>query len=426
MSGDFDDVDKLLGPEPSKFRLQNKRIFMVYRTHLEFEPYLDWLNELLKKKKVAKMPEVQYYSIVHEVGKKDKDEGYPHTHVLLQLTEMLSTTNCRYFDYEDIHPHIWPVKSPTHWDNCVKYCTKQGIPYTNIKNAILSRIDGASTLREALEENVTSMKEVVGVSLLFDQRKLHPKPIPDVKWRPWQQDLFEEITNTKPNDRTIIWYNDKEGGGGKTLFSKHMFDYYNAVATNVASTYHIATLLQSFIQQHGEDSIKCVILNLTRASPQTKDMYVLIEAVKDGFITAQKYRTQQLSFKSPHVVIFANAEPQKQHLSKDRWDIRWLSDDGLYVSRREVAGKEVPIERPSVEVKEEPKPEEPKPEEPEAEVPPVRARARVRTTTQKVEPQKVEPSIRRAPSDDTFLNDEMEFLPKRTPRRIGRPVRSYA
>lgn len=61
-----------------------------------------------------------------------------------------------------------------------------------------------------------------------------------------------------------------------------------------------------------------VVLNI----PKDKDQFIsyqAIEAIKDGCIVNTKYESGGLIFNSPHLIIFANAEPNYTKLSEDRW-----------------------------------------------------------------------------------------------------------
>ena len=46
---------------------------------------------------------------------------------------------------------------------------------------------------------------------------------------PWQQEIKDFVLNTEPDDRTVHWYWESEGGFGKTQFIRYMCAKYNAL-----------------------------------------------------------------------------------------------------------------------------------------------------------------------------------------------------
>ena len=109
--------------------------------------------------------------------------------------------------------------------------------------------------------------------------------------------------------------------------AKHLGKYYDAFVTTKVSSYHISTILQQLLQSGRQPAL--VVFNFTRQQEDHR-VYECIEAVKDGLMTAQKYRGQTLIFDSPHVIVFANYLPDTDMMSKDRWDIRLLKDKKSY------------------------------------------------------------------------------------------------
>ncbi len=55
--------------------------------------------------------------------------------------------------------------------------------------------------------------------------------------------------------------------------------------------------------------------------------YEAIEMVKNGLVTTGKYEGGTICFNTPHVICFANAPPDVEKLSKDRWAI-WKIENG--------------------------------------------------------------------------------------------------
>ncbi|GAH85580.1 unnamed protein product, partial [marine sediment metagenome] len=103
----------------AKFYLQTQRIFLTYRSHLDKKNYSNFLK---KKMNGGKSNVVDIIILAHEKG--DKTTSYPHTHVFVKTLKRFQTRNSRYFDYDDIHPHIKSVKSKKHESNIYRYLAK--------------------------------------------------------------------------------------------------------------------------------------------------------------------------------------------------------------------------------------------------------------------------------------------------------------
>lgn len=147
-------------------------------------------------------------------------------------------------------------------------------------------------------------------------------PEPEMKWRPWQQQLLEEL-NTEPDDRKIIWYCDYRGNTGKSFFAKHMFTYRGALMSTSTNIYNVAKMLQ----KHSEKgkTKKVVIFDYFRCvEAKARKVGEALEYLKDGFVMGGRYKAETLTFPSPHVVILTNYLPDISRCSLNRWYIRIL------------------------------------------------------------------------------------------------------
>lgn len=356
----------------SKFKLNNKKFHITYPDHIIEKDLLSFFNKIKKDCKV------ENYSIVKETS----DTGHEHTHAVIEFNVPFTSCLPRVFDYEGLHPDIKKITTKDHWENTIKYHKKQNKPFTNIESDdfdVKKFIDkfndkaankelqcrgchakekkykglcdcclvekekdedfGVSdvwqydSISEALMAKVSD-KNIKKVSQIVAAMKLKPKsygPEPKVIWRPWQEELYNEITPKCVNDRSIIWYYDELGSSGKTVFAKHMTMYHKALISTHANAYHIATTLQTKINEGNPTNI--VIINLSRQQSD-HSIYQGLEMLKDGMVTSQKYVGETMIFDSPHVVVFSNFLPNQDQCSKDRWDIRTLSDDKQTVKRR--------------------------------------------------------------------------------------------
>uniref|UniRef100_A0A0L8I7L6 Helicase superfamily 3 single-stranded DNA/RNA virus domain-containing protein n=1 Tax=Octopus bimaculoides TaxID=37653 RepID=A0A0L8I7L6_OCTBM len=132
-------------------------------------------------------------------------------------------------------------------------------------------------------------------------------------WRKWQQELLDELQN-EPDQRKIIWYSDPIGNSGKTYLSRYLQTLDGIRFENGRS-------LDIKFMYNGQ---RIVIFDLTRSQEQHIN-YEVMESVKNGLICSCKYVSVTKSFEIPHVVVFANYDPDQTKMSADRWDIRPLT-----------------------------------------------------------------------------------------------------
>ena len=79
---------------------------------------------------------------------------------------------------------------------------------------------------------------------------------------------------------------------------------------------------------------KIVVINLSRSSATDEEknrkhnldgLYGLAEDLKDGVLLSGKYQSVSKIFEVPHVIFFANVEPDYSKLSRDRYNIMKLT-----------------------------------------------------------------------------------------------------
>lgn len=71
----------------------------------------------------------------------------------------------------------------------------------------------------------------------------------------------------------------------------------------------------------------CYLFDLSRTKPDefsSNDLYSAIESIKNGSVTSSMYNSPVAMFKPPHVVVFANHEPEYEALTGDRWNVMEL------------------------------------------------------------------------------------------------------
>lgn len=303
--------------DESKFRIQNQKLFLTYSTHIVKVDLIKHLSCIFKC-------EPKFIRCCHENGK----DGYEHTHVLIDIGKPFQSRNARIFDFNNIHPNIKKILTPTHWNNSKNYIAKEDPDNADlIQKNICDLVWSNETTADALRNNVSQFSDVMGIITLMQFKPLpYHNPTVFEKLRPWQEKLEKDL-EFPPNDRQIIWYVDLKGGSGKTCFMDYYEDKYPKKSYGInqlGGARNIATIIESAIESGWTSHV--VFINLSRSS-ECKDIYEPLEMIKDGRVTTTKYRGRTYRFNRPHVVVFANFYPNTTKLSADRWDIRSIKND---------------------------------------------------------------------------------------------------
>lgn len=310
--------------EGVRFRIQNQKLMLTYKTHLDKVAYKRWLRGVVGF-------EPRRIEMAWETGK--NTVSYPHTHVLIDFGKIWQTTNCRRLDYESIHPHIKKVKTKTHWINSLKYLTKEDRSNDHILKeleggvgtSIVEDVWNCETLTEALIHCVKSASDASGVIQIYGCKpnEIVVEP-PSMRWC---KNLIDELKGV-PDRRKIIWYCDPIGNIGKTWLCKYLMslgkDYY--CVNQIGGVKDFATIVDSALE--GGWSGWCMLFDLPRDSAG-KGIYEPLENLKNGLITTTKYRGRSMLLDNPHVVVMANFMPAFRSMSLDRWDLRVFENGGL-------------------------------------------------------------------------------------------------
>ena len=144
----------------------------------------------------------------------------------------------------------------------------------------------------------------------------------------WQKELVEEL-NGPIDDRKIIWYVDSVGGNGKSTLSKYLTikepEKY-LCCSDLGNSRDCATVVEGALNNGWEGH--GFIVDLTRTAEASRSrIYTYLEQIKNGHLTATKYKGGNCLFNNPHVVVFANWCPEIMTLSEDRWDIRIINNE---------------------------------------------------------------------------------------------------
>jgi len=136
--------------------------------------------------------------------------------------------------------------------------------------------------------------------------------------RPWQELLVQNLGGP-PDDRTIEWYYDYIGGQGKTAVCKHILSNFSDVL--FLSTSSAKDASHQIVKR--TKPYKIILINFPRQA-EGKISYASMEAIKDGLVYSGKYEGGFKLFPPPHLIVFANWQPDVNQLSQDRWKITEL------------------------------------------------------------------------------------------------------
>lgn len=142
-----------------------------------------------------------------------------------------------------------------------------------------------------------------------------PKILKKENFYDWETQI-DNIVNTEPDDRTIYWVYSNRGCMGKSTFCKYLAYTYNAVICGKGQYNDIINI----VFNADMDTTNLVVFDLPRNNGN-KISYSALESIKNGLICNTKYETGNKIFDPPHILIFANAEPDWEAMSDDRFKV---------------------------------------------------------------------------------------------------------
>lgn len=142
------------------------------------------------------------------------------------------------------------------------------------------------------------------------------KPIPPLKG--WQLEALA-MTEKEPSIRDIYWLFEYDGNVGKSHFATWMSRNRNSITVsgNMTNIAHILSKEKKFPET--------IIIDIPRSNDGLHISYELIEKLKCGTLCSGKYDGRVIDFDTPHIIIFANVEPDYSKLSDDRWKVFWIN-----------------------------------------------------------------------------------------------------
>lgn len=170
-----------------------------------------------------------------------------------------------------------------HWEKC-KGSDKENIRYCSKDNNFVTH-------------NIRVPKTIKTIQKLYD----------------WQQKIVD-ICMEEPDDRTIHWYWESKGNIGKSALCKYLVVKHDALMVSGSAT-DVKYLLSIC------DTPPEIILWDIPRSKANYVSYTGMEEIKNGLFTNTKYECKMVVMNPPHIIVFANMEPDTINMSLDRWKI---------------------------------------------------------------------------------------------------------
>lgn len=188
------------------------------------------------------------------------------------------------------------IEVKAHWEPCrnlkksIEYCTKLDTRTGNV---------------------FTNMDITYPESLDNEYKSCTPKA--------WQIEI-EKLINEKPDSRKIYWFWESTGNVGKSVFTRHLVMTRKdcIVLSGKAAD-------MKFAIQACQVKPKIVIFDLSR-DMENKISYQGMEEIKNGCFFSSKYEGGMVIMNKPHIIVFANWEPNYNKLSPDRWVVKNIAD----------------------------------------------------------------------------------------------------
>ncbi len=141
--------------------------------------------------------------------------------------------------------------------------------------------------------------------------------------RPWQEAVYL-LAKAESDDRTINWYWEEKGNVGKSSFARWMVIKHNAFYI-CGSASDMKCGLASVSEKNFGWFPEVVILDIPRGCNGCS--YKGLEQLKNGIFYSTKYESGMVVFNPPHIIVFANTEPDLERMSADRWNVVEIGAD---------------------------------------------------------------------------------------------------
>ena len=150
-----------------------------------------------------------------------------------------------------------------------------------------------------------------------------PKPIKCLKKEQlydWQRKIAE-LCEQEPDDRKIYWFWESTGNIGKSQLVRYLCLHHGALMVSGKGA-DMKYLCVKYNEKHGMYP-EVLIFDIPRSAANYVS-YTGMEEIKNGCFASTKYDCEMVVMNPPHMICFANFEPETETMSADRWVIEEL------------------------------------------------------------------------------------------------------
>jgi hypothetical protein len=323
--------------------LKFTKAILTYTHHIDKDKLKIFINSKCNINKIE---------VAHESA--DDECPYLHTHAVVWFTKQYTMSTPRSLDINwdrtmlikvdekkrramkakgknYIHPNVktLPGKGKKAYEDALGYISKEDPECENLKrfkeSNLVQRVWNYDNKEDMMKDMINSANEAMGIMTIWKEKNLMQRTKRKIKliWH-WHDELDQILTSLK-NMRAIRWYYSKEGNTGKTEFCRWMLQEYPN-DTLVFKRFGGVSNMSHLVIEHlktGKD-LKYVLVDLPRHYKDVDNIYECLEDLIDGMFTSTKYMGGFVDIDTPHIVVFANFEPNVTTMSKDRWIIKEL------------------------------------------------------------------------------------------------------
>lgn len=256
------------------------------------------------------------------VGEEEGESGTPHLQGFVHWKKAPKECGLKFWK------ELMPFSQAAHFENArgsdednQKYCTKSG-PSLEFGQPGKAKVSRFRDLFEATKRSVAAAMEMdpeFTMRNYSNMQRIHDdfcgdKPEFDYpSLLPWQEKAVEMLE--QQNRRQILFIVDPEGGKGKTILSIYLQVNKNCVYLCGAKSMDLAHIYSKNKQ------CEVVIFDMSKCTNPDYWPYNLMEQMKNGMVISTKYNSKTIFTKSKKIIVFSNEEPDREKLTKDRYQI---------------------------------------------------------------------------------------------------------
>lgn len=132
-------------------------------------------------------------------------------------------------------------------------------------------------------------------------------------------DIFKE----EPSERKIYWYWSLGGETGKTTFARYLHRKFGFIVLSGKAA-DMKNLIVDYDEKNGHTP-DGIVMNIPKSFNEDFISYGGIEEIKDMFFCSGKYKGGMIDGNPPHVIVFANCEPDCEKMNQ-RFIIKNIGD----------------------------------------------------------------------------------------------------